>query len=301
MTYTKVPVFRFSVYWLLALLVRPNTYLLHYKDFKLRMNYRNEARKALGRAKQELNSYDDLRLQYAALDLRMALESLIYERASLYKEELSGKKLSTWQPGKLLSLLLEVDPSADKSGNLSIGLEEEYGKPAKIMKPLGLERVLTLGEIKKYYDRIGSYLHAPTLEQVAQGKGASTKVIRTRCNEVVEILEQVFSSLVFNVNFKVATSILCKKCNTKIVRRTPVDAAGPIIARCIECSASYTLTLVGDKQVEWKPQVRDVECANPTCNCTIKIWESEFKLGAKWVCSDCGGNNQVVLGLAYNP
>ncbi|MFZ2311855.1 MAG: hypothetical protein WAV82_04480 [Methylobacter sp.] len=271
------------------------------KILNLRMDYRNEARKVLERAKQELDSSDDHRLRYAALDLRMALESLIYERASLYKEELSGKKLSTWQPGKLLSLLLEVDPYVDKSGDLSFGLEEEYGKPAKMMKPLGRERVLSLGEIKKYYDRIGSYLHTPTLEQVAQGKGASTGVIRTRCNEVVDILEQVFSSPVFNVNLKVSTSIPCEKCNTKIVRRSPVDAAEPIIARCIECSASYILTLVGDKQVEWKPQVQDVECANPTCNCTIKIWESELKLGANWVCSDCGGNNQIVLGVAYNP
>ncbi|MFZ2403576.1 MAG: hypothetical protein WAW41_00450, partial [Methylobacter sp.] len=265
------------------------------------MDYRNEARKALELAKQELNSFNDHRLRYAALDLRMALESLIYERASLYKEELCGKKLSTWQPGKLLSLLLEVDPSADKNVELYAGLEEEYGKPAKIMKPLGRERVLSLREIKKYYDRIGSYLHAPTLEQVAQSKVASTEVIRTRCKEVVEILEQVFSSPVFNINFKVATSILCERCNTKIVRRSPVDAAEPIIARCIECSAPYRLILVDDNQVEWKPQVRDVECANPTCNCTVKIWESDLKLGESWKCSDCGSSNQIVLGVICNP
>lgn len=264
------------------------------------MDYRNEARNALGLAKQELNSFDNHRLRYAALDLRMALESLIYERASFYKEELSGKKLSTWQPGKLLSILLDVDPSADKSGELYAGLEEEYGKPAKMMQSFGKERVLSLREIKKYYDRIGSYLHAPTLEQVAQGKGASIEVIRTRCNEVVEILEQVFSSPVFNVNLKVTTSLPCEKCNTTIVRRSPVDAAEPIIARCIECSASYILTSVGDKLVEWKPQVRDVECANPTCNCMIKIWESDLELGASWKCADCGGNNQIVLGVAYN-
>lgn len=264
------------------------------------MDYRNEARKALERAKQELDSFDNHRLRYAALDLRMALEGLIYERASLYKEEVSNKKLSTWQPGKLLSLLLEIDPSADKSGELYAGIEEEYGKPAKIMNFIGKERALSLREIKRYYDRIGSYLHAPTLEQVSQGKGASTEVIRTRCNEVVEILEQVFSSPVFNINFKVATSISCERCNTKIVRRSPADDAEPIVARCIECSASYILISVGDNQVEWKPQVRDVECANSTCKCTTKFWESDLKLGASWKCSDCGGDNQIVLGVICN-
>jgi hypothetical protein len=61
----------------------------------IKMNYRNEAKNALRRAKQEINNSDAYRLRYTALELRMALESLIYERAALYKEELSNKSLST--------------------------------------------------------------------------------------------------------------------------------------------------------------------------------------------------------------
>jgi hypothetical protein len=132
------------------------------------MDYRNAAYDALTRAKQEIDS-DDYRLKYAALELRIALESLAYEHARLYQEEIAIEKLSTWQPRQLFKLLLEFDPYADKSSSLSIGLQEEQGVPAKMMTPLGTERVLGLGEIKKYYDQLGSYLHAPTLDQASRG------------------------------------------------------------------------------------------------------------------------------------
>jgi hypothetical protein len=265
------------------------------------LNYRHVARNALGRAKQQLENIDgdDHPLRYAALELRLALESIIYERAESYKEELSGKKLSTWQPKKLLSLLIEIDHSADKSSILSFGLEEEYGKPAKIMKSLGKERVLSLSEIKKYYDRLGSYLHTPTLDQVALGKGATPVGIRTRCIEVTEILEQVLASPIFNVNFNVTSTITCGKCGTKIVRRIPpVGGVKSIIAKCIECSACYSLATMENDQIEWKPLVRDVKCATPSCNSKISLWESEIEVGTCWTCVGCNAKNQIVLAVA---
>ena len=78
------------------------------------MNYRNEARRALQRANDHLDDPGISRGRYAALELRMALESLVYERADSYREELPGRALYTWQPGKLLKMLLEIDPLADK-------------------------------------------------------------------------------------------------------------------------------------------------------------------------------------------
>ncbi len=50
------------------------------------MNYRHEAHQALNRAHEALE-HDDTRLKYAALELRMAMESLTYDRARAYKNE----------------------------------------------------------------------------------------------------------------------------------------------------------------------------------------------------------------------
>ena len=264
------------------------------------MDYRSVARKALARAIQELNSDDDHRLPYAALELRMSLEALVYERATRYSEELSNRKLSTWQPKKLLSLLMEIDPYADKTSSISCGREEEYGKPASVMQSLGTDRLLSLGEIKKYYDRLGSYLHTPTLNQVSEGKGAPPERIRSRCMEVSKIIEEVLSSPVFNVDMKVTATLECEKCGNKIVRRIPPEA-NTVIARCIECSASYEIARASNNKADWKPLVKDVECANSSCKRTMQLWECELTEGTSWICSTCKGRNQVMLGISYNP
>ena len=137
------------------------------------MDYRHEAQLALDRAKENIKKNDIHALRYAALELRMALEALIYQKAKNYKEELPEKDMDTWQPRQLLIKLIEIDPDADKGASVAVGIEEEYGQPAKEMNFIGSEKVLILAEIKKYYDRLGSYLHTPTIKQIKNNKTPS--------------------------------------------------------------------------------------------------------------------------------
>lgn len=260
------------------------------------MDYRGEARNSLARVKQNLNDHDSNHTRYAALDLRIALESLIYERAGLYSEELCGKKLSTWQPGKLLTILLEIDPFADKGGEMSVGTEEEYGKSAPAMHSLGRERTLSLKEIKTYYDRLGSYLHAPTREQVSSGKVATPERMTECCAELLTILEEVLYSPVFNLNFRVKSEITCGKCGEKILRRLP-PGGGTVVANCINCSAQYNVTFEGAGDAVWTPLLQSIKCANEHCDESIDLWESDIKEGAKWTCSGCNRKNIISLAL----
>lgn len=262
------------------------------------MNYRHLAQESVQRAKDELDKNSIHNLPYVALELRMALEALIYERAGNFKQELSGKKLNTWQPRKLLMLLLEIDPHVDQNSSISAGIEKEYGKPAKQMNFLGRERVLSLKELKKYYDRLGSYLHTPTLDQIEQGKNPQPKNIKTRCNELIKILEQVLSSSVFNVDFKTMVSITCGQCKTDIVRRLHTDQQD-FTANCIQCSASYTVTEISNNQVKWIPRSKAVACLNKSCNGSTEIWENDAILGFHWKCADCSGEHKLSLTISY--
>lgn len=260
------------------------------------MDYRNEAKDALERAKEILKENNNNNLRYAALELRMSFECLVYERAGLFKDELSNNKLSTWQPPQLLKLLIEIDPDADKNSSISGGLQEEQGKPAKHLSHIGNENVLSLNEIKKYYNRLGSYLHAPTIEQVMEKKGATSAKIKERCQEIIKILDKVLSSPIFNVNFRVCTSNLCERCNTKIVRRMPFEVK-TVLATCITCSASYQLTSLENNKVEWMPLKYNVKCAEQTCGHINKLWKDDLKLENSFLCSNCGRENQLVLGV----
>jgi hypothetical protein len=262
--------------------------------------YRENARSALSRARHALDSGDDASLRYVALELRMALECLVYERAHRYKEELSNKKLSTWQPKQLLNILLEIDPYADKTATISFGLEEEYGVPAKVVRTIGTDRVISLKEIKDYYDRIGSYLHTPTLEQSERGKGLPGEKLRNSCEDLFKIVESSLSSKVWNSDFKITSSRDCEDCGTKIVRRVR-GTADSFEATCIECGASYALARTEDDKFNWNANTREIECANPACRAGQVVWQRDIALGKRWTCRSCGGKNAFVLGIEFSP
>lgn len=260
------------------------------------MDYRNRARKSLEKAKAHFETGDEYDLIYVALDLRMSLECLIYEKAENYKGELPLKVLSTWQPRKLLTLLLEIDPDADKDFGLSIGIEEEYGKPSEDMKFLGTEKVLSLSNIKKYYDKLGSYLHSPTIEQVEYKKVATPEKIRMRCNELIQIVTTVLSSPIFNFNVSRKIDWLCDKCGNKIIRRIP-SAVKSFSASCIDCNATYILESSDDLNFQRKSKTNKVPCASPACDGNTDLWINDIKLGNKWECLTCGVTNQFALGV----
>jgi hypothetical protein len=262
--------------------------------------YRNDANSALNKARQALASGESHKLRYAALELRTALECLVYDRAQNYKEELSGKKLNTWQPKQLLNILLKIDPYADQTSIISFGLEEEYGVPAKEMTYLGTDRVISLKEIREYYDRLGSYLHAPTIEQAAQGKGIPGEKLRKSCEELCSIIDSSLGSKVWNADFKLTTSLDCEDCGTKIVRRVQAQQ-DQFEATCIECDASYILTRTSDNRFIWKANNLQVACANPECRENISVWRRDIAVDKYWKCKSCGGENQFVVGIKFTP
>jgi hypothetical protein len=130
------------------------------------MSYRNDARGFLERAENELGSKDDQRLKYAALELRMAMEALTYDRALAYKDDFPATEYETWPPRKVMSVLLDIDSWADKDVSLAFGIEEDYGIPAPKMEFLGVQKSLSMENIKKHYDALGSFIHVPTIKQI---------------------------------------------------------------------------------------------------------------------------------------
>lgn len=260
------------------------------------MDYRNKARKLLTKAKEHIETGEDSDLSYVALDLRMALECLIYEKAEYYKGELSLKTLSTWQPKKLLNYLLEIDPDADKDCGLSCGIQEEYGKPSDNMKFLGTENVLSLSNIKNFYDRLGSYLHSPTIEQVEYKKVSSPEKIRTRCKELIDIVNIVLSSPIFNFNVSRKMDWLCEKCGNEIIRRIPFDIKS-FSASCIKCNATYVIESSDDLHFKRKSETNKVPCASASCEGATELWVNDIKLGNQWDCLTCGVKNQFLLGI----
>lgn len=258
-------------------------------------NYRNDARQAVEKAKNELASGDDDRVKYAALELRLALESLAYDKMQTYKDEIPPELYETWQPRKVLSYLAEIDPHAQMEMSISAGIEDAHGQPPPEMKHIGVEKPLTVKNLKDHYDAIGNKLHSPTLKQLREGNISGPASLRERCENVVTILDRVLSSIVYNVNLGVFSSMECQRCNATIRRRMSPESDEPVIAKCYNCGADYTITDKDDGQVLWSANTREINCPANDCDEKIALWPDEIKPGFSWTCKGC--DEKYAIGM----
>lgn len=268
------------------------------------MNYRNHSSKLLASARGHIKSEHEFRLHYAALDLRMLLEALIYDRAKIYKNELPVKALRIWQPRKLLTFLLEIDSYADQGAGLAIGINEESGEPSPDnIKSLGQESVLSLKEIKKFYDKLGAFLHTPTIENIEAIKSHTAEKLLKTCTELIEIADRVLSSPIFNLDIKNTIDWACNNCKAKVFRRIPFEGqpqqGETLYAPCPSCEATYTLIPSENKPLSYnvKPDVHKVPCSNKECDKLVELWSYEIKQGVNWECPKCKKRNQLKLGV----
>ncbi len=262
------------------------------------MDYRNYARKCLERSKEELGGDDDERIKFAALELRMSMEAITYDRALAYKDEFPPAEYETWQPRKVMSVLLDIDPSADRDSSFAIGEEKEYGVPPQVMRSLGSEKVLNMATLRKHYDALGSYLHVQSMKQVRAGKSLNFGKMRSRCEEIAEFVGAVLTSQVFNVTLGMFATMDCIECGKPIRKRMP-HRQEVVKVECYECHAAYTIVDRGNNNVEWQPQQHKVECANGDCKHTIIVWRHELEAGRHWICPGCNGRNTFALTIRY--
>lgn len=261
-------------------------------------NYRHLARNALERAGRELNTEDLDRLNYAALELRLSLEYVTYDRVYAYREEIPPTEYHTWQPTKLMRVLLEIDPWADKSVSIAVAVEESYGvvAPGTELKSLGMDHVVDMATLQKHYDALGSYLHAPTIKQLENPKANKEEKLRKRCNEIIKVLEKSLSSPVFNMTVGGFSEIKCMRCEQPIRRRMPIEKK-EIEANCFNCDAAYLVIIGPDRSTTWKPKQRSLYCSNRECEKEILLWEDEIQPGTYWKCDSCNKESQIFLGV----
>lgn len=266
----------------------------------MKIRYRSIARDARNRAVQELADPSNARVRYAALELRTAMEALVYERVLIYEAELQDEALATWQPKQVFAYLLAIDPHADQSSSIAMARESSPGVPAEPLQHLGNDRVISTKEIKTYYDKIGSYLHAPTVQQMKNGSTTPDKM-RKNCEAVLAIVDAVLASQVFAVDFKTVATISCQECGTTIVCRMPKAPEQGRAVDCVKCKASYRVDLAEHSSVVWKPMQRTLKCEGQGCSATCVVWEREIEVGTWWKCVACGGHNHFAVGIVYVP
>ena len=89
-----------------------------------------EKREAFNAARELLSRNDDDVLRYVALELRRCIEAVVYEKLWGYHDWIPVDAARTWQPPQAFKALLVMEPDADKSASVAVGLQKDPGVPS---------------------------------------------------------------------------------------------------------------------------------------------------------------------------
>jgi len=196
---------------------------------------------------------------YAALELRQAFEALIYERAIDYLMDLSHDDVRIWQPHLLLQRIVEINPTAE----LSVELSMEKTPGEKNGHKLGRTQRNGPGELKKNYFKLGSFLHAPSLASVLKGKVVDQRKLSEQYEKSEAALARVLGSTLSMKMHEIfgRTSLECSECGAKLSRsiaalKTPQNG-GPgtresISIECQNCLASFDVFFREGDGIVWR-------------------------------------------------
>lgn len=260
------------------------------------MDYRYQARLHLDRAKGELASGDDHRVAYAALELRKAIEAVTYDRMQAYKAEIPPDEYETWQPRRVMQLLLEIDPLVDTPGSFGMAFDRGH---EKFVRDMGTDEVFSLKQIKANYDALGSFLHIPTLAKI--NEEIDHAKLRKRCDAIAAEVRRVLDARVFNCTIGEFSTSACQRCEKPVHRR--LAEGDEVEAQCLDpdCKAPHTLKRLEVGRIQWKAKGSTVECPADGCDATPFLWEDQIKPGTWWTCEGCGQRIRVDLGLTILP
>lgn len=192
---------------------------------------------------EELLRGEGQQLVYACLELRLAIEAIVYETLQAYEKNLSPEVAEAhqhWQPNKVLELLYAHDPLVDTSLRVQIREVGEDGAPVD-GSPLfdGIDQRLTVNWVEKAHRSLGSFVHQRTISQLKKGKAIDETKLRTEANRICIGIKEVLRSEVYGIQITseacgsdlaatMASLILeefvdvkCEAC--KISRRVEVD------------------------------------------------------------------------------
>ena len=243
-------------------------------------------------AQEHLGSGEDSRLIYAALELRLCIEEIVYAKLKTYAKRLPESIMRRWQPPQALKALLDIEPGADQNFTLRIAREVEPGVPGTDWQHMGDHRTVSLEWLKKNYNKLGSYLHA-TMPFVPPKYPYQVELERRRESlmSIAEDLKPAVASsmdaaLAMVVTFDCGACECTVACNEEGVEKTRK-------AVCLNPDCGVEHQVLRDDDGEWLFRVPTVQVKCHLCSTYFWVQEHRLKLGVQVSCSNCDANFRV--------
>lgn len=211
-------------------------------------------------------------------------EMLTYEKLRFVGDIVPPSVVETWQPPQAVKALLEFQPMADQTFELSIGrLHADTDLDKQEWVSLGTHRALSLKWLRKHYNKVGHILHAPSGREMQAAQPAKQAAY---LGEVIDELEAVLSSGIIGFTERGGYTFNCGDCGKPAIRNADAMESGQTaVCSTPGCDAEYTLVRSEQGEAMMQPLLVRFECE--ACKATTDIAKRKVTLGVEFDCSGC--------------
>ncbi|MEQ8657128.1 MAG: hypothetical protein RIC24_07450 [Hyphomicrobiales bacterium] len=255
-------------------------------------------------------------LTYAALECRLAIEQICYDRLRIHHNYISHADLKRWQPREIVNQLIqEVDQYAASTFKLSVAIDLPDGGERDLSveefasldyQEIGTQIGFDPKRIGKLWNALSSFLHVrlPRDDSYQLSRYGDLDRLRVKLAETVEELERLSKGTLVSSGIGAEVSIECT-CGAMIKRRAELLKPGDVVS-CIDptCVERWDVGDEGD-DLFFSRRMITVECKG--CSSEHQFPEKVMlDLGLNKVAHfdcDCGERNFVrwALQQAANP
>lgn len=235
-------------------------------------------------------------LTYAALEARLAIERICYERLKLAHRYISANDLRTWKPRYVVQTLMEmVDPKIASQWILSIG--SEPGDNPKEYHEVGTQMGFDPTKLSRLWQTMSSFLHnsLPKNPDALIAHYAEAEKIRPKLNEVLLELDRIGQGTAIGAMVFEQVSFECS-CG-QINNRSKHGLSNGVTINCIRegCKEQFEAEEI-DHEFYFARKTLPIicrECAHENRLGYQELIEFPRERRGCFDCSECGAENFV--------
>ncbi|MNH16855.1 hypothetical protein D3C79_765050 [compost metagenome] len=216
--------------------------------------------------------------------MRFCFEIVAYRQLKQYGDIIPGTLVKEWRADKIIKLLASFDPTSDQTGKVAIGAENDPDNEPETWIDIGTIESISWKKFRKYYSKLGSFLHAPK-DSTAKSPLASS------LDEILRELARVESNSII-VAIKEVRHADCPDCQTRVfVGESEFGGEDLIVCSNTKCNLPFVTLITDDGEKRLVP----VTVLSFPCECSARIPVRREAIWAPFSCPNCFKEYRVNL------
>jgi hypothetical protein len=257
----------------------------------------------LDRARRLIEAGDEHSLVYAALELRLGLEVVCYEKLRLRLEYVSPEDIRDWRPRQVLEALQELVEARIFEPAILERAEEPVGAEPKTWVQVGERKGMVSRRWSEIWNKLGRYLHAqePAGRDTPVRAYPDAVILKKVLLDVIEELEPLASA--GDINFPGPVTYFHCSCGMRVQRPDATLQPGQVIT-CFNrnCLREWVVEKDEAGQYGFRSNVVDIACLR--CEHKTSVAKKNFKKilpdkPGSFTCAACRAKHSIIHVFQY--